>query len=502
MNIMKRISSMKRGILLTLFLFLSALTMCWGQLIEDLGIYSGEGMSNMACFTIDELNAARQRVNLYFTLADKRSAGLFIPGKDINICKQTLCGLVDGEEVEYPDIPIRQFLYSEYLYPVSYLPAGRYVLKIKVDTSRLPQNETNFCMFYFSKPLWDDTVVDVPLCLYLSRDSEPSYGNDPVGGITSSRSYVLTRQMLSDTGASFQERVAYFDGLGRQVQTVLKGCTPGGFDFADFTDYDSRGNVWRQWRSVPVEGFNGAFINNLPLKSSALCNESRPYSENAYVVSRPDSPARSIGLGESWKNHPCYSFRRSNSSKYPFDCAHFTVSPQGLPVRLGHWEDGELSVIRQTDEDGNERLTFTDKLGRVLLDRQLCDSVKHDTYYVYDRSGDLRCILPPALDSEDVTDEQFQKFGYAYTYDGLHRMIGKRLPGCGWQSFVYDAADRLIFSRDARQATRGEYTFSIPDGKGREVVRGVCSGSSSSLRSPSGVVKAVFFRRRCRRRYV
>jgi len=453
-------------------------------------------MSNSTSVTIEELNSVQQRVDLYFTLAGKRSIGLFLYGQKIDICTQTLYGVVDGKEVEYPTIPIRELTSPDNLCPVSYLPAGRYVLKVQVNTSQLllsiaspPSQGTFLTMFLYSKPLGEADIVDIPL--YLPCDSEPAYGDDPTVGITSSRSYILTRQMLSDTGTSFQEQVEYFDGLGRPVQTVLKGVTPNACDLVDFTDYDSRGNVWRRWKSIPVAGFSGAFINNLPLKAPMVCGDARPYSEAVYVNCQQEAPARSIGLGENWKGHASHSFRKTNSKEAPFDCAYLTVSSNGIPVLEGNWADGELSVIHQTDEDNNECLIFTDKLGRIILERALCDSIKHDTYYVYDLRGDLRCVLPPSLDADSITSEQFLQFGYAYAYDGLHRLTKKRLPGCGWQSFSYDNADRKIFSRDARQAALGEYSFSIPDSQGREVVSGICSGASS-LPFFSGVVKASF----------
>lgn len=498
MNIMKQTSSLKRAALSALFLILSSLTLCRGQLTEDLGVYSGVGMSNMACFSVADMDSAQRRVDLYFTLDGRRSIGLFLPGKDIDICKQTLYAVLDEGEVEYPPIPLRELTSPETICPVSYLPGGRYVLKLIVDTSRLmpdttsspSPSEVNLCMILFSKPLGSEAVLDVPL--YLPADPEPAYGNDPVAGITSSRSYIVTRQMLSETGASYQETVEYFDGLGRPIQTVRKGDTPKGNDLSDFTDYDTRGKVWRQWKPVPVAGFNGAFVNNLPVKARTVCDDTRPYSETGYLVSNPDTPTRSTGMGEKWKNHPTYSIRKTNTQESPFDCIRFTVSTTGLPVSGENWATGELSVIDHQDEDGNRSLVFTDKLGRTVLERNFCDSFQHDTYYVFDYKGDLSCVIPPSINAIYFTEEEFCKYGYAYTYDGLHRLTGKRLPGCGWQHYAYDDADRRIYSRDARQAACGECTFSIPDEQGREAVSGICSLSSSQLPSLTGIVKASF----------
>ena len=57
---------------------------------------------------------------------------------------------------------------------------------------------------------------------------------------SSDRNYVLTRTYTSPTGSSHIDEVCYYDGLGREDQTVLKAFTPGGKDVASGTDYDAR----------------------------------------------------------------------------------------------------------------------------------------------------------------------------------------------------------------------------------------------------------------------
>ncbi len=57
---------------------------------------------------------------------------------------------------------------------------------------------------------------------------------------------------------------------------------------------------------------------------------------------------------------------------------------------------GTLSVVRTTDEDGAVSLTFTDKLGRTVVTRQVDGtSTYSDTYYAYDDRGQLRFVLQP-----------------------------------------------------------------------------------------------------------
>ena len=302
-----------------------------------------------------------------------------------------------------------------------------------------------------------------------------------------SRSYIRTRQMTTTNEGGYHETVEYLDGLGRPLQTVRRRVTPSGHDLADFTDYDSRGNVWRTWKATPTGLSDGAFVPDLPRRAPAIHGDARPYVERLYTARHPGEAASITGMGEAFKEHPDLSFRKTNSQVFPYACPRFGVDDRGLPVHRGNWPDGELALTSHTDGDGRRRLTFTDKLGRVLLERAMSGGVAHDTRYVYDARGDLRCVLPPSLGTDSIPETDFREHGYAYTYDALHRLTGKRLPGCGWTEYAYDTADRPAFTRDAE----GRCTFAVLDPFGREALRGTCAAVPQSL---DGVVKARFDR--------
>jgi RHS repeat-associated protein len=134
---------------------------------------------------------------------------------------------------------------------------------------------------------------------------------------------------------------------------------------------------------------------------------------------------------------------------------------------------GQLSVIKTTDEDLNVSYTFTDKMGHVVLSRQMKGSETHDTYYVYDDKSNLCFVLQPMYQSSANLD----LYAFQYKYDGRNRCIWKKLPGAGYMEMVYDNADRLVFSQDGNQRalTSGNWTYYKYDGLNRLTEQGTCT---------------------------
>lgn len=503
MNTMKPIRKLKRCLLAVLFLLSTLPAWCDGVISDDLGKFEG-AHSNHTSFNVSEMNPERQFIDVYFSVTGRLKVSYRFNPDLSNTYPPQYCNLslyeVKGDMIrKYPILP-RSWEAdnsSDMLY-ISYLDSGRYIFRIEVTPDYYLFQNTYFWFAIISGNLNPDIPLDeftnIPLDEFtevpfnkpinipldgldsLSHGSEPDYGSEPASGLTATRSYLISRQMLSADGTSKLETVSYTDGLGRPIQTVRRGFTPNGADLVDFTDYDWYGSAWRQWKPVPIAGRNGAFINNLPLKAGELCQDTRPYSEMDYAAFHPDKPIFTTAPGNAWKEHPAASFPMTNTRHIPvLNCTRYSISSSGVPVKEGFWTGGELSVTRFKNENENEGSTFTfaDKLGRVLLERRMCDTVSYNTYYVYDSQGDLRYVLPPAMNG-DVSPALLEQFAYSYEYDALHRLTGKKFPGCSAQKYVYDPADRIIFSRDGKQASSNEWTFSIPDSYGREAIRGIC----------------------------
>ena len=163
----------------------------------------------------------------------------------------------------------------------------------------------------------------------------------------------------------------------------------------------------------------------------------------------------------------------NSTANAQLNCINYSVSSAGALTSNGGCASGQLSVVKTTDEDLNASYTFTDKMGHVVLTRQMKGSETHDTYYVYDDKGNLCFVLQPMYQSSANLDQ----YAFQYKYDGRNRCIWKKLPGAGYMEMVYDNADRLVFSQDGNQRalTSGNWTYYKYDGLNHLTEQGTCT---------------------------
>ena len=114
------------------------------------------------------------------------------------------------------------------------------------------------------------------------------------------------------------------------------------------------------------------------------------------------------------------------------------------------------------------------------------------TLYNYDRAGNLAFTVPPAgLNPLLDTNQAFNRVNTArldhepesspspvyskintYQYNSINKLTSQETIDGGKTRFFYDAAGRLIFSQNAKQANEGNYTYNIYDAQNRIVETG------------------------------
>ena len=298
----------------------------------------------------------------------------------------------------------------------------------------------------------------------------------------------------------------YFDGLGRSLQTVMKGAAGGSGtnvgDIANLFEYDRNGRLLRSWLNSPVNNNGDGYVNPDILKERASSfygngakAESRPFSENVYDGSPLDRIKSVYGTGEDWfRSGKCteIDFLTNSTNSPTLKCLNLKVeeysSTSFTVKKTGFYPDCSLHMTKSVDEDGHTTYSFEDFSGRILLEHRVLDSSETaDTYYVYDDFGDLRAVIPPMLSNEVSTStstnwssdsEPLDRWAFLYVYDSRHQCVAKKMPGAGWSLTLYDKTGNAILTQDARQREKNEWTFSIPDALGRTCLQGLCYESS------------------------
>ncbi|KAA6302468.1 MAG: tRNA nuclease WapA [Candidatus Ordinivivax streblomastigis] len=312
------------------------------------------------------------------------------------------------------------------------------------------------------------------------------------------QNYIKTRTYTSADGNNFLESVQYFDGLGRPNEQVQVGITPTGADLVHFQEYDGLGRNDKAWLPAVAASNNGTFVSlpDFKIKSTSTYNattynaaiDAEPYSYPIYENSPLNRVTQQYGPGAAWHNNgkAVKIEYLTNTTSGDLSCGLYKVNvSNGEPTLTRNsnslnYTPKQLFVTKTTDEEGNVSYEFKDKLGQVVLQRQMNGTTKHDTYYVYDDFGNKCFVVPPiAADATSVTTAHLNNYIYQYKYDSRNRCIARKIPGADWVYSVYDKADRLILSQDGVQRINKNWTFYKYDTFGRVILSGVYTDTKS-----------------------
>jgi len=309
---------------------------------------------------------------------------------------------------------------------------------------------------------------------------------------TTGTNYIVSTvpfQAVSDpttlADANSNTAIQYFDGLGRPIQTVQRGITRLGADLVTGIMYDSYGRDSLKWLPAVAGGNNGAYYPNFADQAVSSNGDDKPYSRTEYEPSPLNRVTGQYGAGNDW-----YAAGKKQSIEYLANDANiacYYVNSDKHLAKDVNYAAGSLYMTKATDEDGKVGYEFKDKLGRVILKRQMLSGDNVDTYYVYNDLGQLCYVLPPkAVDelTSDLSDGSavMKQYCYLYQYDARGNCNYKRLPGCEPILMVYDRANRVILSQDGNQRTKTpvQWTVMKYDQLGRVIYTGLTKSITSN----------------------
>ncbi|WP_281987863.1 DUF6443 domain-containing protein [Aquimarina aggregata] len=355
-----------------------------------------------------------------------------------------------------------------------------------------------------------------------------SAGNDygcPEQPVIIDENYILTmvpqssqNNLLDTTDDYFIKNINYFDGLGRANQSITKQGGGSKQDIITPVVYDIYGKPAKEYLpySNPVPGtpslvlrdhdqlitnLNGYYATKYP-EDIDVANVN-PYAEKVFERSPLNRVLEQGAPGKDWLVNPNsdtdhtikLNWRANAASEVIYFDVTFENNDTEKPqlVQSDHYTANELLVTVTKDEnwrpvDGNNHTTqeYTDKQGRIILKRNYNESIPHDTYYVYDRFGNLTFVITPkVITSDGVSEIELVELCYQYKYDFKNRLIEKKIPGKGWEYIVYNTLDQPVLTQDAnlRRENSGkpwdQWLFTKYDAFGRIVYTGSSINNST-----------------------
>ena len=301
---------------------------------------------------------------------------------------------------------------------------------------------------------------------------------DTLPSIPGEHNYIYVRTPLEENEEKNYDEITFYDGLGRELdfaQSYGADRTDIFIAHHHLIEYDSLGRKKKQWITAPT---SFSYMAPEDLKNGILWDYhdagKRSYLQTNYESSPLNRITEQYGVGDAWGNHPARMEYLTNIPADSLRCSLYLIDDNDALIRRGDYRSGELQVTKATDEDGRPTYTFVDKQGRTLLTRIGRGNQQADTYFVFDRFGRIRYVLPPMINDE-ISAGNLDLYAYQYLYDSFGRCISKKLPGCAAIRYVYDKADRVILSQNGNQSQKKEWTFTFYDNQGRLSLTGLCS---------------------------
>jgi RHS repeat-associated protein len=312
------------------------------------------------------------------------------------------------------------------------------------------------------------------------------------------------------THADKLESIMYFDGLGRPLQSIASRAggtekdiiVPFEYDFLgrqtkEFLPYVNLGQSpgasslnFRNSTSIDIVMSN-YYQNKHPEDFAGLLN---PYSEILLEASPNPRTLKKGAPGADWTVTGDHAVEFEYfTNDVPDQVRFFRVDhPLGNTEEItlvedGFYNSGTLYKNITKDEnwqpsDGKNHTKeeFMNNSGQVILTRSFNGAETLETYYVYDRFGNLTYVIPPLVNLQDgISADELEKLCYQNKYDKRNRLSKKKEPGKGWEYILYDQLDRVALTQDARLRAQNQWLFTKYDIFGRIVYTGILTTTDS-----------------------
>ncbi|WP_157977263.1 DUF6443 domain-containing protein, partial [Taibaiella helva] len=297
---------------------------------------------------------------------------------------------------------------------------------------------------------------------------------------------------LTTTSAPSDVQVStlYKDGFSRGMQAVAHNFTQGKSlvspvdtrfrpQETGYLPYSSAGYGFRANAFTEQQAY---YSNLYPNEGNTAYSLQRNTSAGNVLRMTSYAPGKSqVGQSRGTETLPiteaCSCIRR------------WSVDGNGKPLSNGVYAAGELlGSLVQSPASGTalppRKFVYKNKDGRVVLE-QIADSLTPGpdytyqlTFYIYNPQGQLCYVVPPAaadnaLSAGSISQATLDQYCFQYRYDSKGRKVEQKVPGKGWEYFVYDKRDRLVLYQDSSlKSAGGWWSFTLYDALDRPTVTG------------------------------
>jgi RHS repeat-associated protein len=280
--------------------------------------------------------------------------------------------------------------------------------------------------------------------------------------------------------------IQYLDGLGRLTQSINVEASPTKKDIVQPVVYDEFGRTpvnYLAYSANRISTSPGEYIVTEVTDQQSFYESLFP-GEGVYARSETqydNSPLNRVmqqgAPGMAWQPYSAGITNSGHTVKFEYTINSEAINKYEMDASGGWYVSGTyaintLSVTISKNENwvsGNDNTTreYKDKQDRTVLKRSYESGVAHDTYYIYDDFGLLRCVIPPKAQGTASSD-----LCYYYTYDKKQRLVEKRVPGATVVYMIYDNRDHLVLSQDGVQRLTNSWLFTKYDVLDRPVLSG------------------------------
>ncbi len=156
------------------------------------------------------------------------------------------------------------------------------------------------------------------------------------------------------TKTYFTTTHAYFDGLGRPIQTIGETLSPKAKDIVLSTQiYDRYGRVVNTFPIAPTDTNTGAYVSNVLSLAQRFYKDQAPFTQTLFDSSPLNRSRQIFGLGYAWqsadKKTQLFDESAGASIRY------YTTDANGNITLNGFYPANSLFKKRTIDEQGNTR---------------------------------------------------------------------------------------------------------------------------------------------------